>query len=196
VQMGVLEFHPWGSRVDALETPDRLILDLDPGPGVPWKDVVETAHALRERLKELKLESFVKTTGGKGLHVVAPIEPALSWDELKEFTRRICQQFVRAAPERFVATMTKSKREGKIFLDFFRNTRGATAVAAYSTRARPGAPISTPLTWDELARLDGPASHTVRTLPRRLARLSRDPWEGFFELRQAVRPAALRAVGL
>jgi bifunctional non-homologous end joining protein LigD len=194
VQMGVLEVHPWGSRVDALETPDRLILDLDPAPDVPWTEVVETAQALHARLEELGLRSFVKTTGGKGLHVVAPVLPTLSWEEMKEFSRAICQQFVRAAPDRFVATMTKSKREGKIFLDFFRNTRGATAVAAYSTRARAGAPVSTPLTWKELDRFDPSAPYTVTTLPKRLARLPRDPWEGFLELRQSITPAALRQV--
>lgn len=196
VQMGVLEFHPWGSTVQKLEKPDRMILDLDPGPDVPWKDVVETARVLRARLEELGLRSFVKTTGGKGLHVVAPVLPNLLWEEVKEFSRAICQQFVRAAPDRFVATMTKSKREGKIFLDFFRNTRGATAVAAYSTRARVGAPVSTPLAWDELSGLESSSQFTVATLPKRLAGLSRDPWEGFFDLRQSITPRASRAARL
>jgi len=196
VQMGVLELHPWGSRVEALERPDRMTLDLDPAPDVPWARVVETAVAMRARLAEIGLASFVKTTGGKGLHVVAPFLARHSWDDVKEFSRAVAQEFVRAAPDRFVATMTKSKRAGKIFLDFFRNTRGATAVAAYSTRARAGAPVSTPLTWEELARVEGGNAFTVETLPARLARLRADPWKGFFETRQSITAAMRRAVGM
>jgi bifunctional non-homologous end joining protein LigD len=186
VQMGVLEIHPWGSRVETLERPDVMTFDLDPAPDVPWSRMIETALALRARLEELGLQTFVKTTGGKGLHVVAPLQPKQSWDEMKEFSRGIAEEFVRAAPQWFVATMTKSKRTGKIFLDFFRNTRGATAVAAYSTRARPGAPVSMPLSWDELPSLQSAAAHTLATAPDRLATLKADPWKGYFEVRQWI----------
>jgi bifunctional non-homologous end joining protein LigD len=185
-QMGVLEVHPWGSRVETLERPDRMTIDLDPAPDVPWSRMIETALALRERLRELGLETFVKTTGGKGLHVVAPLQAKQSWEEMKEFSRDIAEQFVQAAPQWFVATMTKAKRTGKIFLDFFRNTRGATAVSAYSTRARPGAPVSTPLSWDELPSLKGSDAYTLGTVPARLASLKEDPWKGFFEVRQWI----------
>jgi bifunctional non-homologous end joining protein LigD len=195
VQMGVLEIHPWGSRVSSLEKPDRMTIDLDPGNGVDWKRVVETAFALRSRLEALGLRSFVKTTGGKGLHVVVPLAARSSWDEVKDFSRSVVDDFVRAAPQWFVATMTKSKRDGKIFLDYFRNGRGATAVAAYSTRARPGAPVAAPLSWDELEDVPSGAAFNVGNLPARLARLRRDPWEGFFEVRQSITAAMRSAVG-
>ena len=182
-QMGVLELHPWGSTIDTLEKPDRMTFDLDPSPEVPWKDVVATALLIRERLDGLKLQSFVKTTGGKGLHVVVPLEPRHSWDDIKEWSRRVAQEFVDKAPDRFVATMTKSKRKGKIFIDFFRNTRGATAVAAYSTRARPGAPVSMPLSWDELPDVKDPKAFSLESLRRKLPP---DPWKGFFDVRQRL----------
>lgn len=194
VQLGVLELHPWGSRVDSLERPDRLTLDLDPGPGVAWTRVRETAHALRGRLAEIGLRSFVKTTGGKGLHVVVPLVARSTWDELKGFSRGLAESFVRAVPRGYVATMTKSKREGKIFLDYFRNGRGATSVAAYSPRARPGAPVSTPVAWEELDRVKGGDDFALAELPRRLDRLGADPWAGFFGVRQSIGAAARRAV--
>ena len=193
-QMGVLEIHPWGSRVDRLEKPDRMTIDLDPAPDVPWSRTVETALALRARLRELGLECFVKTTGGKGLHVVVPLQARQSWDELKEFSGAIAREFVRAAPQQFVATMTKSKRAGKIFLDFFRNTRGATSVAAYSTRARPGAPVSAPVSWEELPRVTSGDAFTLADVPARLERLRSDPWKGFFEIRQSITAAMRRSV--
>ncbi|MBV8879529.1 MAG: DNA ligase D [Planctomycetaceae bacterium] len=196
VQMGVLELHPWGSRVETLERPDRLTIDLDPAEDVPWKRMIETALALRSRFHDLGLESFVKTTGGKGLHVVVPLLPKQSWEDLKEFSRSIAEEFVRAAPHWFVATMTKSKRAGKIFLDFFRNTRGATSVAAYSTRSREGAPVSTPLTWDELPGIRSGNSHTIETVPARLGKLGADPWKGYSELRQWITPAMKRSLGV
>jgi len=186
VQMAALELHPWGSRVDSLERPDRMTIDLDPGPGVPWDRMIETALALRSKLGDHGLQSFVKTTGGKGLHVVVPLEPRQSWNEIKEFSRELSEEFVRAAPQWFVSTMTKSKREGKIFLDFFRNSRGATAVAPYSTRARAGAPVSTPLSWDELSTVKGGDAFRVKDVPGRVRDLRVDPWKGFFDLRQSL----------
>jgi bifunctional non-homologous end joining protein LigD len=196
VQMGVLEVHPWGSRVDTLEKPDRMTIDLDPAPDVPWSRMIETALTIRTRLQELGLESFVKTTGGKGLHVVAPLQARQTWDDLKEFSRAIAEEFVRAAPQWFVSTMTKSKRTGKIFLDFFRNTRGATAVGAYSTRSRPGAPVSTPVSWDELPKVTSGDQFTLANVPSRLEGLGVDPWKGYFQVRQSLTASMRRAVGM
>jgi bifunctional non-homologous end joining protein LigD len=186
VQLDALEFHVWGSRIDRLDYPDRLVLDLDPDPSVSWSKVVDTAKALRELLDELGLVSFVRTTGGKGLHVVVPIERRTTWDEAKSFARDLAAAVARREPALYVLTATKAKRKGKIYLDYLRNARTASAIASYSSRARSGAPVATPLRWDELgARLD-PSRFTVRTVPGRLAELGADPWEGFFEVRQVL----------
>lgn len=179
-QGGVLEIHPWGSRLDALEQPDMIIMDLDPGDGVEWADIIAAAGEVRERLRGAGLESFVKTSGGKGLHVVAPLKPAAEWDEVKAFTKALADAMSADSPERFVATVTKSKRKGKILVDYLRNGRGATAVAPYSTRARPGAAVSMPLDWTELSPAIGPAYFTVNNAPPRLAALDTDPWEDFW----------------
>ena len=141
-QMSILEIHPWGSRGDRLEQPDRLIFDLDPGPGVPWKEVVQAAFDLRDSLAQIDLQSFVKTTGGKGLHVVVPLAPRrVDWEAAKTFARSVAEHFAAEQPERFIATMSKAQRKGKIFIDYLRNDRGATAVAPYSTRAKPVRPF-------------------------------------------------------
>jgi bifunctional non-homologous end joining protein LigD len=195
IQMGGLELHPWGTRVDRLERPDRLILDLDPAPGVGWARVVEAAFRMRELLADQGLTSFVKTTGGKGLHVVAPIARASGWPVLQSLARALAETAATRWPRDCTARMAKADRTGKIFVDYLRNARGATAVAAYSTRARPGAPVATPVGWDELAGLERSDRFTVESLPRRLARLRTDPWDGFFELRQAMpAPAPGRAI--
>lgn len=179
VQAGVLEIHPWGSTLAALEKPDMIVMDLDPGEGVAWMEIVATAKALRQRFKEHGLASFVKTSGGKGLHVVAPLVPAAGWDEVKTFARQIATEMASDEPDRYVATITKSKRSGKILIDYLRNGRGNTAVAPYSTRARAGAPVSMPLAWDELTPAIGPAYFTLLNAPARLAELKRDPWAEF-----------------
>jgi DNA ligase D-like protein (predicted polymerase) len=150
VQASVLEIHPWGVRFEDLDHPDRLIFDLDPGPGVAIAELVAAARLVRDRLEAQGLASFVKTTGGKGLHVVAPLEPAADWDAAKGFSRALAKTMAREDSGHFTATMTKSRRGGRIYVDYLRNGRGATAVCAYSTRARPKAGIATPLTWDEL----------------------------------------------
>ena len=186
VQMGVLEMHPWPARDDNVEAPDRLIFDFDPGPGVEWKHVVEAARETRDRLGELGLESFLRTSGGKGLHVVAPLARRNSWEQLKAFAHAFADDMVRRAPERYTATMSKAKRKGKIFVDYLRNQRGATAVASYSTRARTGAPVAAPLTWGELTARLKPNRYTVANIPRRLAKLKADPWEGFFAVKQSI----------
>lgn len=186
VQMGVLEIHTWGAKRDQLERPDRMILDLDPDPAVEWPVVVEGAQLLRTLLEELELTSFVKTTGGKGLHVVVPLQRAHTWDEVKAFSKAIADHLVGAIPERFLATMSKQKRKGKIFIDYLRNARGATAVAAYSTRARPLAPVSVPLAWDELS-VDLRSDHfTLDNISERLERLRRDPWKTYFTTKQRL----------
>ncbi|MGH6915387.1 MAG: DNA polymerase domain-containing protein, partial [Geminicoccales bacterium] len=179
VQSAVLEIHPWGSTVADWEQPDRVIMDLDPGEGVLWETVIAAAEETRERLKEAGLASFVKTSGGKGLHVVAPLKPKAEWPAVKAFTKSVADAMAADSPNRFVSTIGKSKRRGKILVDYLRNQRGATAVAAYSTRARPGAAVSAPLSWDELVPGVGPSYFTVANMPTRLAALRRDPWKGF-----------------
>ena len=176
VQMGVLEIHLWGSQADQFEKPDRLIFDLDPDPSVDWPRVVTAAKEVRLLLEELDLTSFLKTTGGKGLHIVVPIRRRTSWDDAKAFCRAVADFLVAAAPDRYIATMSKAARKGKIFVDYLRNDRGATAIAPYSTRARPGAPVSVPIAWDELSNKITSNHFNIRNLPARLSRLKKDPW--------------------
>lgn len=185
VQMSVLELHTWGSRAGDLERPDRIIFDLDPGEGVPWSAVRDAAKVVREELKRVRLVSFAKTSGGKGIHVVVPVRPGASWDETKEFSRILAGRIVRAMPDRFVGKMTKSLRKGRIFVDYLRNGRGSTCAAAYSTRARAGAPVSTPVSWNGLDRIDDPGELTIKTVPQRLKR-DRDPWVGFQTTRKIL----------
>ena len=185
VQAGVLEIHAWGSTVDDIEHCNRIVFDLDPGDGVKWPDVNKAARDLRERLAALKLESFVKTTGGKGLHVMVPTN-GTPWDEAKDFAHAMVLAMAADAPDRYVAKMTKSIRTGKIFLDYLRNGRGATAVVAYSTRARPGAPVSAPVEWDELSPKLAPNKFTMLNIGRRLARLKQDPWADVEKVKQML----------
>jgi bifunctional non-homologous end joining protein LigD len=189
VQMGAMELHPWGSRADRLEHPDVMIFDLDPAEGVPWKSVTQSALLLRGLLEHLGLESFLKTTGGKGLHVVVPLARRQGWDEVKAFSRNLAEQMERAAPELYLSTASKAKRKGRIFVDYLRNARGATAVAPYSSRARAGATVAVPLHWSEIERDPVRAdAFDVRNLARRLERRGfRDPWAAFFRVKQALR---------
>ncbi len=158
-QLGVLELHPWGSRTATLEQPDRLILDLDPDESLPWSSVVDSALTIRAFLRELHLESWVKTTGGKGLHIVAPLQPSAEWPEIRLFARGIAAAIESTDPKRYLIKMTKAARKGRIFVDWMRNERGATAVAPWSPRARPGMKVAAPLDWNELA--DGPPSFAI-----------------------------------
>ncbi|MEX2118960.1 MAG: DNA ligase D [Pirellulales bacterium] len=196
VQIGGLEIHPWGARDDDLEHPDRLIFDLDPDPAVSWPRVIDAAFELRDFLNTLGLASFVKTTGGKGLHVVVPIQRRHEWPDVKTFAKAVAEHVAGRAPKEYIATMSKAARRGKIYIDYLRNERGATAVAAYSTRARSGAPISTPLGWDELTAAIRSDHFNVENLPDRLASLQRDPWEDLFNLRQSITAAARKQLGL
>jgi bifunctional non-homologous end joining protein LigD len=186
VQMGILEIHTWNARADRLEQPDRVVIDLDPDPSVPWTDVLAAARLVREGLGRLGLESFVKTTGGKGLHVVAPLVRGPGWDECAAFARAVAESLVRHDARRFVATAAKAARKGRIFVDYLRNVRGATSIAAYSTRALPGAPVSTPLGWDELDPALRSDAFGVANLRQRLAGLKRDPWARYWTLRQRL----------
>ena len=191
VQFGALELHPWGSRVDKLEQPDRLIFDLDPAPEMAWKSVAIAAVRMRELLQEFELDSYLRTTGGKGLHVVVPLVRKADWDTAKSFCRSVSEVLVRRWPGEYLATASKARRRGKIFIDYLRNGRGATSVASYSTRARPGATVATPIAWDELTPRLRPESFDVSSVPKRLAALSADPWADFQHVRQSIGKAAL-----
>ncbi|MFS3137059.1 DNA ligase D [Gluconacetobacter sacchari] len=189
VQSAALEIHPWGASCRDWERPDQLVMDLDPGDGVPWEQVIDAAQAVRARLQTSGLTAFVKTSGGKGLHVVAPLKPVAEWEAVKAFSKNLAQTLAADRPDRFIATITKSKRRGKILLDYLRNQRGATSVAPYSTRARAGAPVSMPLAWDELGAITGSAQFTVGNAAARIASLRTDPWEEFHAARHPLASA-------
>jgi bifunctional non-homologous end joining protein LigD len=185
VQAGVLEIHVWGSTVQDIEHCNRIVFDLDPGDDVPWAAVNKAARELRERLDAIKLTSFVKTTGGKGLHVVVPVTGA-GWDETKDFAHAMVLAMAADSPDRYVSKMTKSIRGGKIFIDYLRNGRGATAIVAYSTRARAGAPLSVPVNWDELGPKLAPNKFTVLNIGKRLGALKKDPWADIGKVKQKL----------
>jgi bifunctional non-homologous end joining protein LigD len=184
-QLGVLEIHPWGSTNADLEHPDRLILDLDPDDSIPWPTLCSAAAEVRKRLKQAGLESFLKLTGGKGLHIVAPIQPTLTWDELKSAAHTFVLSMERSNPSLYLTKMSKAARKGKIYLDYLRNERGATAVATYSPRARAGAHVSLPLPWSALKEPDRP-TFAVEGLPDWRKRLSSDPWKSMTSTRQKL----------
>ena len=186
VQSGVLEIHPWGSRIDDVARADRVTMDLDPGEGVAWIDVIDAAREVRQRLSADDLDSFVKTTGGKGLHVVVPLDGGRDWAAVKRYAKSLADAMERDAPDRYVAKSTKAARRGRIYVDYLRNGRGATAVAAYSTRARPGATCSVPLDWSELTPSSAPDRDTVLNLAERLKRRKGDPWAEIGRLRQPL----------
>jgi bifunctional non-homologous end joining protein LigD len=187
VQNGAVEFHTWGASVPDIKHPDRITMDLDPDEALPWKTLVEGTLLTKKLLDTLGLESFLKTTGGKGLHVVAPIRRQLGWDEVKEFTRQIALMLVKARADLFTAKIAKQRRSNKIFVDYLRNSETASAIAAYSPRARPNAGVSVPLSWDELdAKDDVRGRFSVKNLPGRLAQLGKDPWADYAKTRQAI----------
>jgi bifunctional non-homologous end joining protein LigD len=186
VQMNALEFHTWGARVDAPEKPDRLIFDLDPDTGIEWKRIVAAARLIRTRLQEQGLESFVRLTGGKGLHVVAPIARGASWQRIKDFAEGFADALVAERPREFIATMSKAKRSGLVFIDWLRNSRGATAVTSWSLRAREGAPVAMPIAWEELGRARGGNAFDLRRAQKRAAALKADPWAEMHALKQRL----------
>ncbi len=181
VQSAVLEIHPWGATADNWERPDMVTMDLDPGEDVTWSAVIAAALELKSRLEARGLAAFVKTSGGKGLHVVTPLAPKAGWAEVKDFAHSLAESMSADAPDKYLATATKAKRGGHIYIDYLRNGRGNTAVAAYSTRARSGAPVSMPLDWSELSDVSGPAAFTLGNVPQRLETQPRDPWGNFFD---------------
>jgi bifunctional non-homologous end joining protein LigD len=194
-QLGTLEVHTWGAHADSPEQPDLLAIDLDPDVGLAWDRIALGAFELRRRLREAGLESFVKTTGNKGLHVVAPITRGIEWDQLKAFSKAIAMAMERDEPALYTTNLSKAHRKGKIFLDYLRNGRGATFIAPYSPRAQPGAPVATPVSWDELAHGIDPATFTTATVPRRLAGLPEDPWKDLTRITQSITASAWRSVG-
>jgi bifunctional non-homologous end joining protein LigD len=192
-QIGALELHIWGAQADRIERPDRLVFDLDPGPDTLFAQVKEAAKDFRALLEAAGLVTFPLLTGGKGIHVVAPLAQAIGWDELKGFAKAVAARLAAGDPGRFTASMSKSRRRGKIYIDYLRNERGASAIAPYSTRAAPSAPIAAPVSWSELPRIKRADFYTITTLSHRLSSLrGRDPWEGYFELEQNISQAALR----
>lgn len=192
IQMNVLEFHPWGSKVDNIEKPDRITFDLDPGPDISWEALIEATLFIREQLKIIGLESYLKTTGGKGFHIVIPIMRTLPWEDMYSFTKDFAFKMTEVKPEIFVATMAKSKREGKIFLDYLRNSKEATAVGVYSTRARNKASISTPLFWEEIHQINSADEFNIMNISIRLKNINQNPWEGFFEIKQSINQKVLK----
>lgn len=194
VQIGVLEIHTWNSRCARVEQPDRIVIDLDPGARVGWPAVVDAARLVQQLLAALDLASFVKTTGGRGAHVVVPIAPQAGWAECLAFARAFADALVRRRPELFTARFAKSVRHDKILIDYLRNNRTNTSIAAYSTRAHPDAPVSVPLAWSELSAARTPDRFTLETVPRRLAKLKGDPWKDYWTSRQSLPRHAVRAL--
>lgn len=195
VQMGTLEIHAWGSKIDDVDKPDTLIFDLDPDEGVSWTEIKAATLELRAFLGELGLVSFLKTTGGKGLHLVVPVTRRRDWDETKRFCKAVAEAMVARRPDAYIATASKAKRKNKIFVDYLRNGRGATAVTCFSTRGRTNAPVAVPLHWDELDQLESSQAYSVGNIGMRL-KLSSDPWQGYHEARQSITKKAMRAVGV
>lgn len=184
VQIGTLEIHPWGVTVEKPDRPDRIIFDLDPDEALGFVDVVAAAIEVRERLRRLHLESFVKTTGGKGLHVVVPIEPVTEWRQAKAFAKSLSEAIAADSPERYLTKISRAERTGRIFIDYLRNDPTSTAVGPYSTRSRPGAPVAMPLRWEELGSGLDPAAFKVETAPARAA--GPDPWADIGRIRQGL----------
>lgn len=193
-QMGVLEYHIWGSRLRPLEKPDRLVFDLDPDPTVDFEAVKDAAFQMRDALYALGLKSLPLLTGGKGVHVVVPLKPAHEWPVIKAFARALAEHFATGAPDRFVATMSKAKRTGRIFIDHFRNERGATAICPYSPRARENAPVAWPVTWDTLPACDSAATMTIANAADHLSQP--DPWADYEDKRNTLKATALKALNV
>ncbi len=196
VQIGTLEIHDWGVSLKAIDKPDRITFDLDPDEDLPLPILKAATVEVRDFLAELGLKTFLKVTGGKGLHLVAPLTPKEGWPEVKAFAKAVADALVAARPDRYTANPLKKTRVGKIFVDYLRNQRGGSAIVNYSTRAKEGAPVACPLCWDELKGLKVAAPYNVRTLPTQLKKLKSDPWDGFFSTKQSITAKARKALGL
>jgi bifunctional non-homologous end joining protein LigD len=195
VQMGVLEIHTWNVSFDRVEQPNRLVFDLDPGSRVTWARVIQAARTVRKALAALDLDSYVKTTGGRGLHVVVPLLPHADWAGCLEFSRGLSAALERANPDAYTTQFAKAGRDDKILIDYLRNNRTNTSISAYSTRARPHAPVSLPITWEELKPSFDAAGWTITTVGGRLSRLKRDPWAGYWSAKQKLTAQRIKAVG-
>ncbi len=192
-QMGVLEIHTWNSTTDDIERPNRIVIDLDPGADVSWKRVIAAARHVRRVLASVGLDSFLKTTGGRGLHVVVPLLPTADWSQCLEFSRVISEAIERSDPQEFTTRFAKSGRDAKILLDYLRNNRTNTSIAAYSTRARQGGTVSVPLRWNELKPALAPLAFTIGTVQQRVRQLRADPWKDYWSCRQQLTPTMIRA---
>jgi bifunctional non-homologous end joining protein LigD len=187
-QMGTIELHTWGSTYDKIELPDHFVLDLDPDPALPWRSMIEATQMTLSVLDELGLDAYIKTSGGKGMHIIVPLARKADWDTVKAFAKALAQFISEQLPERFTATSGPKNRVGKIFIDYLRNTRGASTVAAYSARARPGLPVSVPVSRDELASLKSSDQWNIANLQKRLRKLKADPWAGYKNTQRITRP--------
>jgi bifunctional non-homologous end joining protein LigD len=194
VQMDVLEVHTWNARVQELERPDRIVFDLDPGPGVAWSRLVDAARKIRMLLEDVDLTSFAKTTGGQGLHVVVPLTPRAGWGECLEFSRAVAHAMERSEPDAFTASMVKSVRPGRIYVDYLRNHRAASSIASYSGRAKPQATVASPVAWNELTAELRPDAFTIPSVLSALKRSAPDPWEGYGRVRQRLRSSMIGAL--
>jgi bifunctional non-homologous end joining protein LigD len=187
-QMGTIELHTWGSTYDKIELPDHFVLDLDPDPALPWRSMIEATQMTLSVLDELGLDAYIKTSGGKGMHIIVPLARKADWDTVKAFAKALAQFIAEQLPERFTATSGPKNRVSKIFIDYLRNTRGASTVAAYSARARPGLPVSVPVSRDELASLKSSDQWNIANLQKRLRKLKADPWAGYKNTQRITRP--------
>ena len=190
-QMGIVEVHTWNSTIDDVERPNRLVWDLDPGPEAKWQDIVAGATAVRDLLETLGLESWVKTTGGRGIHVVAPLTPQRQWDECLAFAKAVAEALMRTNPSLYTISFPKHGRERKILIDYLRNNRTNTSVAAFSARAREGATVSMPVGWSQLTAKLKPESFTVLTATKQT---TADPWRGYWRCKQKISAAAFSAI--
>ncbi|CAN5466377.1 DNA ligase D [soil metagenome] len=193
-QMNVIEFHTWNSTAKAIDKPDRMIYDLDPGEGTHWEHIQEAAMLVRGFLQQLELESWLKTSGGKGLHVVVPLAPRLDYDTVNQFSKAVVEHLAKVIPQRFVAKSGPANRVGKLFVDYLRNGHGATTAAAFSARARPGLGVSMPVSWDDLPKLKGGAQWTITTAREHLSFQSSDPWTDYWKSRQTM-TAGMKLLG-
>jgi bifunctional non-homologous end joining protein LigD len=194
--MNVVELHSWNAVQPDLEHPDRFVLDLDPDPKLSWRMMTEAAQLAKVLLDEIGLKSFVKTSGGKGYHIVIPVTRRQSWDEVKEFSKAVAQHMARVMPDRFSAVLGPKNRIDKIFIDYLRNGKGASTVAAFSARARSGMGVSMPIAWDELKDIDAADQWTIKNAVHRQRTLGADPWHGYFRCRQGITAAMRRSVGM
>jgi len=195
-QMSVVELHTWNAVAPDLEHPDRIIFDLDPDPALPWTAMLEAASLMKVVLDEIGLRSFPKTSGGKGFHIVVPLTRRQGWTETKAFAHAVAKHMAHVVPQRFSAVLGPKNRVGKIFIDYLRNSRGASTVAAFSVRARPGMGVSMPVSWDELQEISRGDEWTMPKAVERQRSLKKDPWQGYWQTRQGIAAAMRRAVGL